>query len=179
MNSVCRFQSRPASISADERAPSERDFRVKDGRSERYSRDPRDPRDHYYQDQRYYYPQQAYEAYRYQPNDQYDKYMRYALKYNYPLFEEMRLKNPMAYSEWYQRNFAAQRYTPTVVTGTGTAAGSIAASEADRASVHSGRSSVNEEHLSLSHQIRGSTTGLDQSLAYDYNAFQVIRTIFF
>ena len=52
--------------------------------------------------------------------------MNYALKYNYAYFEELRLKNPAAYSEWYQRNYA-QRYTPTVVTGgTGTALGSIA-----------------------------------------------------
>ena len=105
--------------------------------------------------------------------------MNYALKYNYAYFEELRLKNPAAYSEWYQRNYA-QRYTPTVVTGgTGTALGSIAASEADRASVHSGRSSVNEDHPSMlanhsiSQQLRGSTTGLDQSLAYDYSLYQV------
>ena len=99
--------------------------------------------------------------------------MRWALKYNYAAFEEMRLKNPVAYSEWYQRNYVAQRYAATVATAT--TAGSLAASEADRASVHSGRSSVNDDHASMimSSKIRGSTTGLDQSHSYDYNMFQV------
>lgn len=96
----------------------------------------------------------------------------------------MRLKDPVAYNEWYQRNYA-QRYTPTVVTGgTGTALGSIATSEVDRASVHSGRSSVNEDHPSMmanhsiAHQLRGSTTGLDQSHAYDYSVYQVMSNIY-
>ena len=118
--------------------------------------------------------QSAYDAYRsYQPSDQYDKYMRWALKYNYAAFDEMRVKNPVAYSEWYQRNYVGQRYAATVATAT--TAGSLAASEADRASVHSGRSSVNDDHASMimSSKIRGSTTGLDQSHSYDYNGFQV------
>lgn len=98
------------------------------------------------------------------------------MKYKLDLFHDLRLKDPAAYGAWYQTKYA-QRYTPTVGTGTGTI-GSIANSEADRASVHSGRSSVNEDHPSmlanhsmLSRQIRGSTTGLDQSQFAEYSAF--------
>lgn len=106
----------------------------------------------------------------------YNQRMDWAMKYNLKIFHEMRLENPAAYTAWYQTKYA-QRYTPTVVTGTGTI-GSMANSEADRASVHSGRSSVNEDHLSMmpnhsavSRQIRGSTTGLDQSQYDEYSAY--------
>ena len=103
--------------------------------------------------------------------------MMWAWKCNRAVFDQMRLKNPVAYSEWYQRTFLGQRYAATVATAT--TAGSLAASEADRASVHSGRSSVNDDHASMimSSKIRGSTTGLDQSHSYDYNAYQVPRLL--
>ncbi|XP_059352135.1 protein transport protein Sec16A-like isoform X3 [Daphnia carinata] len=193
-----RDVSARAGAEVSERAHSERDYRHSVSSASAGRR--RDPRDLYYpQDPRYYgYAARdaAYDPYRTggyhhsaaaaaaaaAANNQqmmnYNQQINHALKYNYALFEELRLKNPAAYSEWYQRNYA-QRYTPTVVTGgTGTALGSIAASEADRASVHSGRSSVNEDHPSMlanhsiSQQLRGSTTGLDQSHAYDYSLYQ-------
>ena len=101
----------------------------------------------------------------------YDYYSyAYHVKYN-AWIEEMK-KNPAAYSEWYQRTYG-QRYAPSVTTGPGTVAGSVAPSEADRASVHSGRSSVNDELQSTSHAIRGSTTGLEQIGSHDYNVFHV------
>ena len=151
----------------------------------------RDPRDYYYQDPRYYgYSREAaYDPYRTAGYSaaahaaymqQYSQQLSYYYEHNRPYFNELRLKNPAAYSEWYQRYYG-QRYTPTVVTGTGTGVGSMATSDADRASVHSGRSSVNEDHPSMlanhsiSQQLRGSTTGLDQSLAYDYSLYQVRR----
>ena len=105
----------------------------------------------------------------------------YNLKYNYPLFDELRLKNPAAYSEWYRRKYAQQYGTGpnSLVTGPLTSTRGSITSEVDRASVHSGRSSVNEEHPSMlanhsaiTQQIRGLTTGLEQS-NYDYNVFQV------
>ncbi|KAI9564384.1 hypothetical protein GHT06_008123 [Daphnia sinensis] len=194
-----RDVSARAGADVSERAHSERDYRHSVSSASAGRR--RDPRDLYYQqDPRYYgYAARdaAYDPYRTggyhhsaaaaaaaaaaynQQMMNYNQQINHALKYNYALFEELRLKNPAAYSEWYRNNYA-QRYTPTVVTGgTGTALGSIAASEADRASVHSGRSSVNEDHPSMlpNHSIsqqliRGSTTGLDQSHAYDYSLYQ-------
>lgn len=198
---MCPFLfSYRAGADVSERAHSERDYRHSVSSASAGRR--RDPRDLYYQqDPRYYgYAARdaAYDPYRTggyhhsaaaaaaaaaaynQQMMNYNQQINHALKYNYALFEELRLKNPAAYSEWYRSNYA-QRYTPTVVTGgTVTALGSIAASEADRASVHSGRSSVNEDHPSMlpNHSIsqqliRGSTTGLDQSHAYDYSLYQV------
>jgi len=162
--------SHAGSTSGDvaERATSERDYRTgRDPRYDMYSRDPRDP---YYQHPSYNYYRGAYDPYRqYPPGYNYysiDYQMKYAA-----WIEEMK-KNPAAYSEWYQRTYG-QRYTPSVTTGPGTAAGSIAASEADRASVHSGRSSVNEEPNQMSQAIRGSTTGLEQQGLLDYSVFPV------
>lgn len=171
-----------------ERAQSERDYRHSTSSA---SGRRRDPREMYYQDPRYYayardgaggydpYRAAGYPVATASPYQYYMDQLTYYYKYNYAYFEQLRLKHPAAYAEWYKIHYS-QRYTPTVVTGgTGTALGSVAASEADRASVHSGRSSVNEEHPSMlanhsiSQQMRGSTTGLEQSHAYEYSVFQV------
>ncbi len=175
-----------------ERAQSEREYRHNPGLTPGGRRDPRDP---YYQDPRYYgydpyrtsgYPVTPASAAAAAYSQYYNQQMNYALKYNYALFEEMRLKNPAAYSEWYRNNYA-QRYgtASTVITGPAStsARGSIAAtSEADRASVHSGRSSVNDDpnpsmlanhSMRISQQIRGLTTGLEQTNYDEYSVFQV------
>lgn len=178
-----------------ERPVSERDYRM--GQPSRR----RDPRDVYYQDPRMYYGygrSTAYDTYpggygpwapsHYNQMRQYFQELTNAYKRNnYAYLEELRMKNPSAYTEWYQRYFASQRYPSSITTGPGTGVGSIATSEADRASVHSGRSSVADDHPSmlanhsLQQAIRGSTTGLDQTNPYaDFSTYQVcIVTSFF
>lgn len=166
-----------------ERAGSERDYHVAPSSRRR---DPRDPRDMYYPSYYGYVRSTAYDPYTraYVPSwtpahyNQLFQELSRAYKHDYRYFEQLRVKNPTAYGEWYLRYFANQRYPPSVTTGPGTGVDSIAASEADRASVHSGRSSVNDDHPSMiaNHSIpqtmRGSTTGLDQTHPYA-DAYQV------
>lgn len=156
----------------------------------------RDPRDAYYQDPHYYGVYNPYRSAGYPSvsasaaNAAYNQYLlnqqfTYSLKYDPTRFQELFKKHPDEYRVWYHANYG-QHYGTGSTVGTGPASasvrGSIAASEADRASVHSGRSSVNEEHpsmlanhsISISQQIRGLTAGLDQS-QYESGVFQVRR----
>lgn len=167
---------------AGDRAQSERDYRGgRDPRHDAYRA--ADPRGAYYQD--YYYRnamnypsvRSNYGSYRQTaayPTDYYSPEMiEYRRKWE-AYYAELREKNPAAYNDYVRRSMYAQSYAPSVTTGPGTAAGSIAASEADRASVHSGRSSVNEDLLHKTSQaIRGSTTGLEQTVSPDFSLYHV------
>lgn len=56
--------------------------------------------------------------------------------YYYQYYENLRRTNPQAYAEWYRKYYQpAASGHPSAVYGT-----------EDRASVHSGRSSANDEH---------------------------------
>ena len=179
-----------------DRAQSERDYRVgRDSRQENY----RHTRDQYYENAHYYsgghqapgygpysqYPSPYPSQYPAQYPSQYPAH--YSAKYHqgyaysdYAAYqerlkawsEEMKKNHPEYYAQWYRHSYG-QHYAPSVTTGAGTAAGSMAPSEVDRASVHSGRSSVNEQNDTISHQVAGSVNGLKQSDAYDYSSYQV------
>lgn len=66
----------------------------------------------------------------------YDAYNPYYQQYQYQYYENLRRTNPQAYAEWYRKYYQNQGGAGPHAAGYSTE---------DRASVHSGRSSANEE----------------------------------
>lgn len=63
----------------------------------------------------------------------YDPYNPYYQQYHYQYYENLRRTNPQAYAEWYRKYYQQVGSTGGMYAGE------------DRASVHSGRSSANDE----------------------------------